>query len=433
MPGIVTTLLLMLTTGWCHAQTALTPGKIPFDTKLLKSGKYEMGCFVMNGGRQTEFGSFIIDIAFNSDQNLSIYTVLNLFGSNEPRLDTTVADGNTFKPLYRSSFNKEYDLQLNYDKEVTGYHFDKQSGKKSVIKDAVDNAYLDGYCYPYLLGMLPLTAGYNASMPVYDYRPENTENVKNAVIEEVTTNRYISKLTGEHKVWQVTVYEEATGDKYQYYLDKDTRRMWKVDIFSKAGQHLVMVDKEIDFNPIKSPFDKVATMKLIKSGSAAISGQAYAKDNENEGLLSNIAVVNINKKQYAPEGTSIVLIPYTAFFKEWIKLNESSRKKGRSIPLPQDAADCIKVVTVYDDKGHFEFVNLMPGDYLVYTEFGYRHTTRRTEVTGYTDTYINGLYQGTSTNTTSRSYSGNAGASIKKVVTIEKEGEQVEIKLKKTL
>ena len=195
----------------------------------------------------------------------------------------------------------------------------------------------------------------------------------------------------------------------------------------------MMVDKEIDFNPIKSPFDKVATMKLIKSGSAAISGQAYAKDNENEGLLSNIAVVNINKKQYAPEGTSIVLIPYTAFFKEWIKLNESSRKKGRSIPLPQDAADCIKVVTVYDDKGHFEFVNLMPGDYLVYTEFGYRHTTRRTEVTGYTDTYINGLYQGTSTNTTSRSYSGNAGASIKKVVTIEKEGEQVEIKLKKTL
>lgn len=75
----------------------------------------------------------------------------------------------------------------------------------------------------------------------------------------------------------------------------------------------------------------------------------------------------------------------------------------------------------------------MPGDYLLYTEFGYIHTSSRTEVIGYTDTYINGMFQGSSANTTTSSYSTNASAHVKKIVTIDKEGEEVTIKLKKTL
>lgn len=432
VPGIFFTLILLITAGLCNAQVALTPGKIPFETKYLKTGKYEMGCYIVDGGRETEISSFIIDINANKE-TMSIVTTLNLVGAGDPRIDTIISDGKTFTPLYRSSFNDKYDLRINYGKEVTGYHYDKQSGEKRVIKEPVNETFFDGYCYPYLLGLLPLASGYSASMPVYDYRPENTVNLKKAIIEEVTSGMYTSSLTGPHKVWLVTVFEQATNDKYVYYIDKETRRLWKVDIFSNAGQHILMVDRETDFNPFKSTFDKVATMKLIKSGSAVISGQVYAKDNENEGMLSGIAVININKKQYARAGTSIVLIPYTDFFKEWIKLNEASRKKGRAVPLPKEAAECIKTTTVYDDKGHFEFVNLMPGDYLIFAEIGYVHTSRRTEVVGYTDTYVNGLYQGTSENTTVRSYVGNTSATVKKVVKIEKEGETVEVKLKKTL
>ena len=132
-------------------------------------------------------------------------------------------------------------------------------------------------------------------------------------------------------------------------------------------------------------------------------------------------------------GTTVLLIPYTDFFKEWIKLNEASRKKGRAIPLPKEATDCIKVTTVYDSEGHFEFTNLLPGDFLLYTEFGYVHTSIRSEVTGYTDTYINGLYQGSRENTTVNSYNTNAGSSVKKIVTIKSDGAKVEVKLKKTL
>lgn len=433
LAGIFSLILLITATGLCSAQNVLIPGKTPFETKKIKSGKYEMACFLVHEGKDVEVGSFTIDINANA-KTVSVFTVFDLFTSNEQRIDTVIADGNTFQPIYRSSFNKSSELILNYGKEVTGAYFDKQNRKKRTIKEPITDAVFDSYSYPYLLGALPLASGYSASIPVYDYKPTNANNIKKALLEEVTSNVYTSKFTGAHKVWQVTVFEEATSEKYVYYLDKETRRIWKVEIFSKAGQHVVMTDKEAEENTIKSPFDKVATMKLIKSGSAVISGQAFARDNQNEGkVLGGGAILNINKKQFAPQGTSIVLIPYTDFFKEWVKRNEASRKKGTAIPLPQEAADCIKATGVYDDKGHFEFVNLMPGEYLVFTEFGYVHTSIRSEVTGYTDTYINGLYQGTATHTTSNGYNSNATASVKKVVRITKEGEKVEIKLKKTL
>lgn len=82
--------------------------------------------------------------------------------------------------------------------------------------------------------------------------------------------------------------------------------------------------------------------------------------------------------------------------------------------MSKDAAACIKVAAVYDDKGSFEFVNLMAGEYLLYTEFGYVHTSVRTEIVGYTDTYINGMFQGSSANTEVNRYSSNAVAGIKR-------------------
>lgn len=194
---------------------------------------------------------------------------------------------------------------------------------------------------------------------------------------------------------------------------------------------LAIVDKEIDYNPFTTRFDKEQTLKMIKSGNSIILGQAFARDNGNEGMFKNMAVANLHKKQFARSGTSVILIPYTDFFKEWIKLNDASRKKGRAIPLPKEAAECIKVTTVYDDDGHFEFTSLMPGEYLLYTEFNYIHATTRTEITGYTDTYTNGIFQGTSPNTVSYDYNVKSGASIQKTVRIKANGDKVDVKLKK--
>jgi hypothetical protein len=414
-----------------YSQSILVPGDNTIEKKWIKSNKTEMGYFAVTGGNTVEICSFVIDI--HSDNNrLALYTTLKFLGTNEQWSDTSISDGDAFKPIYRSSFRKDQEYILKFGKEVSGYYYDKKAKKRTIVKESISEPFFDSYTYPYLLGMLPLTAGYKKELVVYDYKPGSADNIKKAKIEEVKSNIYFSNLTGEHKVWQVSVFEEATNDKYEYYIDKVTRRIWKINVFSN-GLELLLVDKEIDFNPFTNPFNKEETLKLIKSGSAVINGQVFARDNENGGLLKGMAVLNVNKKQYASVGTSIILIPYTPFFKEWIKLNDAAKKKGTSIPLPQGAGECIKVTTVYDKEGSFEFVNLMPGDYLLYTEFGYIHTSSRTEVIGYTDTYINGMFQGSSANTTTSNYSSNASAFVKKIVTIDKEGEQVTIKLKKTL
>ncbi len=429
--SFIATLFLFANHGQATAQATLTPGSPSFDKKWLKNGKYEMACYSMDGGSKTEISSFAYEVKL-SKETFSLFTNMTLAGGFGQWIDTSIADAATFKPVYRSSFNPNREFVLHYGKEVTGHYYDKQTQKRNAVKEPVKEVFFDSYLYPYVLGLLPLSSGYSASMSVYDYKPENNGNIKKAVIEEVKNSVYVSSLTGTHKTWLVTVFEQATNDKYEYYIDQETRRIWKVDILSK-GQRLLMQDKELDFNPFKTTFNKEATLKMIKGGSAVISGQVFARDNENEGLLKGMAVLNVNKKQYAQQGTSIVLIPYTDFFREWIKLNETSRKKGRAVPLPREATECMKVATVYDDKGHFEFVNLMPGDYLLYSEFGYVHTSRRTEVVGYTDTYINGMFQGSTENTVTNAYNVNASASVKKIVTIKSAGEVVETKLKKTL
>lgn len=421
--------LLLMAGFLAEGQTLLTPGPAVFDKKYIKNGTYEMACFTLANGQQMEVSSFTVTISSNN-KTLSVYTAMKMNNAPEVWRDTSVADITTFKPVYRSSFNPQREMVLHYGNEVNGYYYDKKLRKKTVVNEQSGHTFFDGYAYPYLLGMLPLTSGYKNDLAVYEFKPENKTNTKRARIEEVKSNLYTSNVTGEHKCWQVTVFEEATNDYYNYFIDKETRRLWKIEIQSK-GQNLVLLDKETDYNPFTTKFDKEQTLKLIKSGNSVITGQVFARDNQ--AGIKGVAVLNVNKKQYAKAGTSVVLIPYTDFFKEWYKLNEASRKKGRAIPLPKEATDCIKVTTVYDNDGNFEFTNLMPGDYMLYTEFQYVHTATHTEVIGYTDTYINGAYAGTTANTDSYNYNTNVGAAVKKIVTISKNGEKIEVKLKKTL
>jgi hypothetical protein len=399
------------------------------DKKKMNTGAYNLTCFTKSGAEWKAYGSFTISFTEESNR-LIVATHLELFNSDKKWVDTSISDANTLKPVYRSSITPDRRTILRFGKEVTGYYKDASIPQKNIL-EPLANDFFESYTYPYLLSALPLKAGYRASLSVYEYVPGQSSNTKKAIITSVTSNTLNSEFSGEHKVWQVSVVEEKTNDLYEYYIDKEGGRLWKIEVISK-GQHTLMVDSERDYNPLPV-FDKQSTMTMITAGNAVIEGQAFARDNQNEGMLKGMAVLNINKKQFAPQGTRIVLIPYTAYFKAWIKLNESLRKKGKSYPLQADAAASIKTATVYDDRGSFEFVNLMPGDYLLFTEFGYVHTSSRTEVVGYTDTYINGTFQGSSANTATYSFSGNAAAAVKKLITIKQDGEKLKVKLKKTL
>lgn len=422
--------LFVVITLQANTQVSLLPGDKSFDRKFIRNTHFEMAYFAVSGQQTTETSSFEVDISVNT-KTISVYTRIVLPGGATIWTDTTIAELTTLKPVYRSSDNAEKKYHISYGNTIEGYYLDKRTGKGSLIKESSNGGFFDSFIYPYLLGALPLTSGYKAVLPVYEYKPGAPGNISSIRITEVKSNMYSSGMTGEHAVWQVSVLEEGTNLKYEYYIDKESRKLWKVGIQASNGKRYLLVDKELDYNPFTASFDKDETLKMVTEGAATISGQIYARDNQNS--LKGIAILNVNKKQYAQPGTSVLLIPYTDYFKEWVALNEKLRKKGRSVPLSPEAAACIKQTYVYDNDGNFEFTNLMPGEYYLYTEFGYVHLASRTEVIGYTDTYINGFFQGTTANTRVNKYNTNVTTAVKKIITIKKDGEKVSVKLKKTL
>lgn len=414
-----------------NAQSLLKPGDNSINKNFIKNIHFEMAYFSVSGQQTVEISSFDAEVSVNG-KTISVYTRLSMPTGNTMWADTSIADVTTLKPIYRSSNNSDKQYHIKYGNKIEGYYYDKKSNKSFRIKENSKGDFFDSFIYPYLLGALPLTSSYKAILPVYEYKPGTINNISNTRITEVKSSMYKSNITGEHAVWQVSVFEEGTNVKYEYYIDKESRKLWKVDILASNGKKYLLVDKELDYNPFTATFDKEQTYKMVSAGSGTISGQIYARDNENT-TKGGIAILNVNKKQYASQGTTVILIPYMDYFKEWIALNEKLRKKGQAVPLSKEAAGCIKVTSVYDNDGNFEFTNLMPGKYYLFTEFGYTHTASRTEVVGYTDTYINGLFQGTTADTQVNRYKTSATAAIKKIVTINKEGEKITVKLKKTL
>lgn len=187
-----------------------------------------------------------------------------------------------------------------------------------------------------------------------------------------------------------------------------------------------MADTESGSAAINAPFDKEATLQMVNGAKATISGQVFARGHsQSKHFTAKMQLVNWDPKQVAPRGTQVFLIPYTDYFKEWDKMNEAQWKKGLEvIPLSEEAAGGIKTTTVDDDAGHFEFVNMMPGDYVLYTEFNFIRTWRKIEVAGNTDYYKNGTYQTTVSNIESRKHSKDVEANIRKVVTVSKPGEE---------
>jgi hypothetical protein len=67
---------------------------------------------------------------------------------------------------------------------------------------------------------------------------------------------------------------------------------------------------------------------MVTKGNSVISGEAFAKDDRSgvDNRKLRIDILNVNKKQFAPKGTKVVLLPYTEYFKEWMELNKNKGK-----------------------------------------------------------------------------------------------------------
>ena len=174
-------------------------------------------------------------------------------------------------------------------------------------------------------------------------------------------------------------------------------------------------------------------IKLTSQGNATISGKAFAKDNPYRYSKIKLGVFNFNKKQFPPIGTEVVLVPSTDYFDKWLKENKKRGKKNKEpIALDENYAKCIIKTTITDNEGHFEFKNLMTGNYWLITEFNFTHTNSTTKTVGYTNHYLNGMYIGSAPIEQIFRYNTKERAFATKLVKIKKENETIEVKLRDT-
>jgi len=418
MRKAITGFVLMLCATGMQAQKNIVPGGNAFEGKWLKNEKYQMDCFMVEGNQKSKYGTFSVEVKVNSN-TLSVITNLRLPASNETVTDTSISGATQLNPIYRSSNSKTKRYALHFDKEVTGYYMDKVTGKTTTVKESLHKNVFDGYLYPYLLGTLSLEPGFKGKLAAYNFKPENKTRVHDVNINQVESATYRSRTEGARSVWKVNVVEEVNNDAYSYYVDKESRKLWKIDILT-GGRRIELVTSE-------------SRATVSASGNATITGQVFARDNENEGLLKGMAVLNVNKKQYAPAGTPVYLVPATPYFEEFKQRNKKGKAKTSQEPLLPEFEKLIRTVAISDDKGNYEISDVPEGPYYLVVAFGYRHTHRGTETVGQTDVYVNGNYQGS--NPINRIYSEtqNASAYIEKKITVEKNQKVVKQNLKKTL
>lgn len=410
------------------AQSITLPGDSGLDNSYIKSGLTTLEFLMNSNDSFREIGTYEIEIK-RSDEELTVNSTLYFKDSDKQWEDKCVVNATTLAPIRFASQRDELNYNLHFTNKLTGEFIDIKKEVKTAIDFSIKEKFYDINIIPHLLKTLPLKLGYKTILRVYDYEATDKTTTHKVLVNEVKSDVYESSITGSHDVWKVSVFEESTGHKYDYFIDKGNRRIWQIIIVSNKGQLMLLYDRESDYNPVKQEFDKTATKALITDGNSSIKGQVFGRANKN--IESWVTVVNWNPKQVAKKGTSVFLIPFTEWHREYFEVNKQLKKEGRKFNMPKEVLECILVSDIYDDDGHFEFVNLMPGTYLIYSQFEFFENYVQDNVVGSRDHYMGNVYQGSSDILQRSRWSQKETAFSEEIVEISVNGEAKEIKLKK--
>lgn len=422
---ILTFSLLSLT---AFSQKMVEPGSKSVNTKYIKPQKSLFTVYYVKDTSWVKQGLVTYDIVLTNNQ-LSLTNSYTPKDNSFSTVRTSVADAQTLKPITYISDAKETKVDLNFGESITGNYYSKKTKKNKKLNLHPKEVFFDWVWTDHLIGTLPLDVGYKARFPQFYYNDDSGVFVEYYTIKEVKSFVYNSPRTGKHDAWLVTVLEETSNAIYNYIIDKKDHRLWQREMSMGKGMWEITTNEELDYQPIKNKFDKDQVAKQISKGNSVIIGTAYAKSNSGKKLGG---LVNTAKKQFAPKGTEITLFPSSAYYDEWVEVNKKIRKQNKmpEVPLDRDFGYSIKKAKVYDDEGHFEFADLMPGTYVVMASFDFSNSYNYSYVSGYTNYYNYWGYTGSTTNYGTARQSYVDKANIEKRITIDKDGEKKEVNLK---
>jgi hypothetical protein len=419
-------LLLPLAT---FGQKIVAPGSPDINAARLKPGKSLYTIYYVQGTTWTKKGTYTNDISVSGNE---LTFVANFNDENDKwyRRRTSVVDAQTLNPISFKNEGLKNTLTLNFGSTITGKYHYTTGEKDKVISVKSPGKFIDYNLADAIFTTLPLSTGYKATIPEFFYTAHPDSLIGDYTIKDVKSYIQRSPKTGNHESWLVSVLEVASGAVYTYIVDKKDYRVWQREMPAGNGITEICVDEELDYQPIKAKFDKTLSLQMLENGNGVIIGRAFARDHSSG---RGIAVVNTNKAQFAPKGTVVSILPNSAYLEEWKEVNKKIRKKGKvqEVPIDPNVAACIKKTTVYDDKGHFEFTNLMPGEYILLTTFGYTHKYSYSYYAGQSNlVHPSGAVLSSSPIYNTASAATGATADIEMKVTIKSNNDKVEVNLK---
>lgn len=235
-------LFFILAAATSDGQPLLTPSKKAFEKKWLQPRNYLMHWYSLTDTSKKEIGKVYTHVSIQNNL-LTVITEVRLNGMPGLWTDTSIAHARTLKPVLHSSYNMQRDMTLNFGKNITGYYTDKMKKSKTVINDTVSSWYFDSNLYPLLVGLLPLTEGYNQDIAIYDYNPAAKKGIMKAAVQNVTSGALLTEKNGVRDVWIVTVTDEISNSRSTYYFDKNDRKLWKQEMEAKGRRMAMILDE----------------------------------------------------------------------------------------------------------------------------------------------------------------------------------------------
>lgn len=194
-------------------------------------------------------------------------------------------------------------------------------------------------------------------------------------------------------------------------------------------------DNRKEVMPEKVQFNSAEAKEMLALGKSTINGTAVAREYTDNNIRKNYlnAIIGMDvtgTKHLAPEGTVVMLFPYTEYFKEYLKLRDRYAQSRKYVAVLSKDAFSHRLEAKVGRGGKFSFPQMKPGKYYIETNFTYVGTGLDYVQVGRTD-YYNGygnhmrsepIYQGYNYN-----YLDSKVES--KIVTVKEDGTTVDIKL----
>lgn len=353
-----------------------------------------------------------------------------------------VVNAKTFEPINATSETDRFTYNLTFGTKIKGELENYANGEKEIFDVPIEEKFFLGSSLEILVSILPLKEGYKAFIPQVTFDQGYRTKVMRWEIEKVQELKMPSCKTGEIvDVFLVELSNTLTiTETYKMVIDKKSRRI--LTVVHNNGSEKFYIDNQEDIDPIKAKFDAEEAKKMISQGTAKIFGKAYTVDEKKP--RSILESIRSRDKIIAPKGSVVMLIPNTAYFKEWVEFNLSVQKKfpgtivGGDVisgcstyPLPLQVKEQTLLTEVTDHKGNFSFQNLKPGEYYVTVHFvatKYTHTTRTPN--GTYNIVINPDGSGSANQNVDVTQWGSPTNVLNtKLVIINKEGEEVKVAL----